>query len=278
VRVVIFGANGCLGSELRLLLGERAKCFGRDVDITNQRHVFSAVGEHVDVVINCAAYTDVQGAEHDSACAYRVNAVGAQNVALAARRRMSLLVHLSTDAVFDGYGYGLPNDELAQTSPRGVYGRSKLLGEHLVRDADCRHVIVRTCNLYGRHGKGFRSQILAKLRTDEVLRVEGKRVVAPTWAKIVATAVLTLAVRHATMPGRGLYHVSCSGETTWLDFARLAATKLGVKKSIGVYPPTGWRGGGPPHGLLTSVLLPVLGIEMPTWEQALDQCLVSDGA
>lgn len=270
--IVLLGARGLLGTEL----GERisgpslVRVQGRsECDVTDRRRVARLFAEASPrVVINATAYTDVDGAERDPDAAYAVNAVGAENVALAAAEVGALLVHFSTDFVFDGRA-DRPYDEFDLPCPLSVYGRSKLAGEDLVRRAAPRHLILRTGHLYGRAGRNFGSTMLRRLRGGEQLRADATRTVAPTWGR--ALAEQTLALLNEDTPS-GTYHCMSTGSCTWVDFARRMAERAGLSASTTSISPSTVMGLAPrpAHSVLVSRLLPLRGLQrMPTWEEGL---------
>ena len=226
---VVLGARGLLGTAL----GERLPAAGwrvaaavghAECDISDAgavRALFEAT--RPDVVFNAAAYTDVDRAENEPAAAEAVNAAGAENVARAAATVGAAVVHYSTDFVFDGE-LPRPYDEDDPPSPQGRYAASKVAGDARVAAAAERHFILRVGCLYGRGGRNFPSTIVRRLRAGETIRAHNDRLGSPTWAREVAdvSAALARTTHH------GLYHCTAQGETTWADFARLAADILGV--------------------------------------------------
>ena len=226
---VVLGARGLLGTAL----GERLPAAGwrvaaavghAECDITDAgalRALFEAT--RPDVVFNAAAYTDVDRAESEPAAAEAINAAGAENVARAAAAAGAAVVHYSTDFVFDGELERL-YDEDDPPTPQGRYAASKVAGDARVAAAAERHFILRVGCLYGQGGRNFPSTITRRLRAGETVRAHNDRFGSPTWAREVAdvSAALARTAHH------GLYHCTSQGETTWADFARLAAELLGV--------------------------------------------------
>jgi len=217
-----------------------------------------------DVMVNATGYTAVDKAEDEPALAYRVNGLGAENVARLAVMRRAVLVHVSSDAVFGRYAQSY--DELDQPWPVSVYARTKLAGEALVERVGGETLLIRTGNLYGRAGKNHASALARPL--TERTRVDSDRAIAPTPGWLVAETVLKLlrARQH------GIYHVMTTGRTSWHDFAKVAQEWHGapldrIERRTGKYG----RAPRPPYGLLHSVLLPLRGIEMPPWKDALHE-------
>ena len=220
-RWLITGAAGMLGRELTALLTARDEEFAAlaraDLDLTNTDAVMAAVSSvKPDVIVNCAAWTAVDAAEEHEAEALAVNGHGAGNLAAACGEVGALLVHLSTDYVFDGHA-SAPYAEEAPTAPVGAYGRSKLAGEQAVRDAlpDASY-IVRSAWLYGAHGKNFVKTMLRLARNGTAPGVVADQHGQPTWSADVAGQIHAL-ITTAAPPGT--YHATSSGQTTWFGFA-----------------------------------------------------------
>ena len=226
MRILVTGAGGLVGK----LVVERAEaCHDvrglarAELDITNPGAAQSALrGFSPHVVLHCAAYTDVDGAERNRNRALEVNADGTERVAVAAQEQGARLVYVSTDYVFDGEG-ATPYREGDATGPLSIYGRSKLEGERRVESA-CPEdfIIVRTGWLYG-HGRGFVDWARARLVASEELPLVDDQTGSPTYAGDLADALLEL----ATSAHRGVFHFVNQGEATWLDLGRAIAEELG---------------------------------------------------
>jgi dTDP-4-dehydrorhamnose reductase len=194
------------------------------LDITDEAAVQAAVVGH-DVVVNCAAWTDVDGAESHEEVATRVNGEGPAVLAAACARQGARLVQLSTDYVFDGAATA-PYPEDAPLSPRSAYGRSKAVGEQAVRRLlPDRSWVVRTAWLYGANGKSFVRTMAHLEATRETVDVVEDQVGAPTWTVEVAAAVRRLVEHHAPA---GVYHASAAGQTSWYGLARAVFEELGA--------------------------------------------------
>ena len=220
-RWLVTGAAGMLGRDLTDLLqarGEEFTALARvDLDITDPAAVAKAVSVvKPDVVVNCAAWTAVDAAEEHEEAAFAINAGGAVNLAAACASVGALLVHPSTDYVFDGHA-SAPYAEDAPTAPSGAYGRTKLAGEQAVRAAlpDASY-IVRTAWLYGAHGKNFVKTMLRLARNGTSPGVVADQHGQPTWTADVAGQVYALIDNAAPA---GTYHATSSGQTTWFGFA-----------------------------------------------------------
>ena len=220
-RWLVTGAAGMLGRDLTALLSARNEEFTAlaraDLDLTDADAVTAAVASvKPDVVVNCAAWTAVDAAEEHEAQALAVNGRGAGNLAAACGGAGAVLVHLSTDYVFDGRARA-PYAEDAPTAPAGAYGRTKLAGEQAVRAAlpDASY-IVRTAWLYGAHGKNFVKTMLRLAGNGTTPGVVADQHGQPTWTADVAAQVYTLIDKSAPP---GIYHATSSGQTTWFAFA-----------------------------------------------------------
>jgi dTDP-4-dehydrorhamnose reductase len=220
-RWLVTGAAGMLGRDLTDLLqarGEEFTALARvDLDITDPAAVAKAVSVvKPDVVVNCAAWTAVDAAEEHEEAAFAINAGGAVNLAAACASVGALLVHPSTDYVFDGHA-SAPYAEDAPTAPSGAYGRTKLAGEQAVRAAlpDASY-IVRTAWLYGAHGKNFVKTMLRLARNGTSPGVVADQHGQPTWTADVAGQIYALIDNAAPA---GTYHATSSGQTTWFGFA-----------------------------------------------------------
>lgn len=230
-RWLVTGAAGMLGRDLTALLTARNEEFTAlaraDLDLTDADAVMAAVWSvKPDVVVNCAAWTAVDAAEEHEDKALAVNGHGAGNLAAACAGAGALLVHPSTDYVFDGRAAS-PYAEDAPTVPAGAYGRSKLVGEQAVRSAlpDASYV-VRTAWLYGAHGKNFVKTMLRLAGNGTAPGVVADQHGQPTWTADVATQITALIDKSAPP---GIYHATSSGQTTWFGFAEEIFTLYGAQ-------------------------------------------------
>ena len=226
MRYLIAGASGMLGVDLQAALADReVTALGRtDLDVTDLAAVRRATTGQ-DVVVNAAAYTKVDDAEANEDAAYAVNAVGARNVAIAAREVGAKLVQVSTDYVFDGAA----TDPYAEDSPRepiSAYGRTKAAGEEFaLAEHPSGTYIVRTAWLYGAHGPNFAATMVRLARTHETVSVVTDQLGQPTWTADLARQIRLLAESDAPA---GVYHGTNSGRCSWFDFAKAIFAEVGL--------------------------------------------------
>lgn len=218
MKVLVTGARGMLGTDI-LQAFKSNEIIGlsrEELDITNLNDVLSTVRSiKPDVVINCAAYTKVDDCETNVELAYKVNAIGPRNLAVACEENNCALLHISTDYVFDGTAH-TPYKEDAMTNPLGVYGKSKLAGEQFIRELCTKFYIVRTSWLYGKNGPNFVETMLKLAQTHLELRVVHDQIGSPTVTKDLAEAIYNL----IQTPAYGIYHLTNSGTCSWYEFAR----------------------------------------------------------
>lgn len=226
--ILVVGAKGMLGRDLMTLLGDRGHGVDiADIDITSLESVLRVVGAlKPEVVVNCAAYTDVDGCESDIDTAMAVNGEGVAHLAMACRDIGALLVQISTDYVFNG-GKGVPYLEDDPPCPLSVYGESKLAGE--MNAACCpENLIVRTQWLYGLHGKNFVETMLKLGAEKNELTVVDDQVGSPTWTVDLARAILALIDKGC----RGTYHAANSEYCSWNSFATAIFEESGLQVMV----------------------------------------------
>jgi dTDP-4-dehydrorhamnose reductase len=226
--ILVVGANGMLGRDLIALLGDRGHGVDiADIDITSPESVLQIIGDlKPSVVVNCAAYTDVDGCESNIETAMAVNGEGVAYLAMACRDIGALLVQVSTDYVFDG-GKGTPYVEDDAPCPVSVYGESKLAGEMNAAFAP-EHLIVRTQWLYGLHGKNFVETMLRLGTEKSELTVVNDQIGSPTWTVDLAQAIIALIDGGC----RGVYHAANSEFCSWNDFAKAIFEESGLTVSV----------------------------------------------
>ena len=237
-KLLVTGSGGQLGRSVNRLIGSKYELVQTDVvegdgikalDITDVDAVCKAVAaEKPYAVINCAAYTAVDSQEKDVETSYRINAVGARNLAIAAEEAGAKLVHISTDYVFSG-DKTTPYTEFDATGPVSVYGRTKLAGENFVKEFSRRHFILRTAWLYG-DGKNFVKTMLRLSETHQRVSVVDDQIGNPTSSDELAKAIDYL----LETDNYGLFHATCEGSCSWAEFAeeifRLAGRDIEVEK------------------------------------------------
>jgi dTDP-4-dehydrorhamnose reductase len=216
--ILLISPDGMLGRAWVQLLGQRGLAFEAvsfpSFDVRDEAQVCVAIGPDVRTVINCSAYTDVDGAETHEAEAHAVNAEGVAQLARRCKATGALLVHYSTDYVFDGQA-SVPYACTQERKPQNAYGRSKARGEELLLAAGCAHLLLRTSWLYAPWGKNFVDTIARAGRERPVLRVVNDQHGRPTSAQYLAERTLALLDARA----RGIFHVTDGGQCTWFEFA-----------------------------------------------------------
>jgi dTDP-4-dehydrorhamnose reductase len=226
VRILLTGANGQVGWELARSLAPLGEVVGLDrsrLDLSQPdllRETVRAIAP--DVIVNAAAYTAVDRAESEPELARAINAIAPGVLAEEAQRLDAILVHYSTDYVFDGTK-SEPYVETDPTNPLNVYGRTKLEGERAIGASGCRHLTLRTSWVYGAHGSNFLLTMLRLARERRAtLRIVDDQIGAPTWAREIAQATAALLARPALAArgAEGLYHLTASRSTSWYGFAQ----------------------------------------------------------
>jgi len=277
----LIGNRGMLGSDVEELLKTRSVRYiatDIDVDITDYAALsdFASYRE-IDRIINCSAYTAVDKAEEERDKAYSINADGAHNIARVAEHSGAVLIHVSTDYVFDGEKNG-PYLEDDETNPLGVYGRSKLEGERRIISETDRYFIIRTAWLYGARGANFVRTMLRLFRERDEVRVVADQWGSPTYSKDLASALISAAAGDSTR--FGIYHFTNEGRTNWYEFAREIygqAVRYGrVKRDVDIVPittseyPTKAR--RPKNSYLSKEkIIRELGVECRAWRKALEE-------
>ena len=264
MKILIAGAGGQLGRSLLVALKDHelsALCHA-DLDITDVDRVREAVRSlRPDLVVNAAAYNNVDDAESDHDSAFRLNAVGPRNLALAAAEINARILHVSTDYVFDGTS-GHPYHEYDEPRPQSVYGRSKLAGERAVAVLNRRHYIVRTAWLYHPEGRNFANTIIGLAAKGEV-RVVNDQFGSPTYAPHLAAAIGQLISTDAF----GTYHFAGRGGTSWYELTRTLYRELGISAHVLPVSTSEFARPAPrPHNsVLTTLQEP--RILLPSWKQ-----------
>lgn len=295
-RILIIGTTGQVGWELFRCAQPLGRVTGVDktlnkfsetyIDLTDPdsiRRVIKAVNPHI--ILNAAAYTAVDKSEQEVELAHQLNEIAPGILAEESRRSNALLVHYSTDYVFDGR-HTQPYTESDTPNPQGVYGASKLAGDRAIEAVGGNYFILRTAWVYGLRGQNFllTMQRLAKERTE--LKIVADQVGAPTWSRMIAEAtVQVLAQIHSPHHEsdmtalRGIYNLTCDGQASWYEFTRAIFASAEKKPTIlpittADYPTPAKR---PAYSVLANTkLLRTFGIKLPDWEMALNLCLSSN--
>lgn len=279
MKILITGCNGQLGNEIQLLEKQHPQhtFFNTDVaelDITNPEAIGKFVEEnHIDGIVNCAAYTAVDKAESDTDFCRKLNADAPGYLAEAIERQGGWMIQISTDYVFDGTQH-TPYREDAATCPNSVYGRTKLEGEQNVTSRCRRSMVIRTAWLYSTFGNNFVKTMLRLGREKDELGVIFDQIGTPTYARDLAVAIFA-AIEKGIVPG--IYHFSNEGVASWYDFT-LAIHRLAGIESCRVrpihttdYPTPATR---PHYSVLDkSKIKETFGIEIPHWETSLAECI-----
>lgn len=279
MKILITGCNGQLGNEMQLLEKDNPQhtYFNTDVaelDITDQAAIEKFVEDNeIDGIVNCAAYTAVDKAEDNEALCQRLNAEAPAYLAHAVGQRGGWMIQISTDYVFDGTKH-TPYVEDDETCPNSVYGRTKLVGELNVQKLCERSMIIRTAWLYSTFGNNFVKTMIRLGKERPVLGVIFDQIGTPTYARDLAVAIMT-AINEGIVPG--IYHFSNEGVTSWYDFTKAIHRIAGIKECqvrplhTAEYPTPANR---PHYSVLDKTRIKtVYGIEIPYWEDSLEECI-----
>lgn len=281
LNILITGANGQLGSEMRRLGNVSPNNYLctdiAELDITSAEDVRKMLKEaKIDVIVNCAAYTQVDKAEENEAAADLLNRQAPAILAAAAKEVGATLIHISTDYVFDGDAH-LPYREEAQTTPLGVYGRTKLAGEQAIVSSGCRYLIFRTAWLYSEYGNNFLKTMLRLTAERESLNVVFDQIGSPTYAGDLALALFSIIEDDAYSHNEGIYHFSDEGVCSWYDFAVEIAAAAGHDQCrirpchSNEYPTKTPR---PAYSVLDKTKAKItFGLEIPHWRESMCYCL-----
>lgn len=292
--ILVTGANGQLGNEMRVVSkGSKDKYIFTDIvdvegqgttilDITNLEAIREIVkAQGVKVIVNCAAYTNVDKAETDRDFCELLNAKAPENLAVAMKEVGGLLVHISTDYVFGGESYNTPCKEDQKGTPTGIYGLTKLHGEWNIQATGVDYLIFRTAWLYSEFGKNFVKTMLILTDTKPQLKVIFDQVGTPTYAFDLAKAIFDI-IEHRKFEGHtGIYHYSNEGVCSWFDFTKMIAEFVG-HKDCDIQPCHSSDFPSPVKRPSFSVLdktkvKEVFGIKVPYWTDSLKKCLNNMG-
>lgn len=300
MNILVTGANGQLGNEMRIVSkGSNDKFIFTDVvevegqettilDITDLDAIRKMVSENdVKVIVNCAAYTNVDAAENNESLAEKLNADAPKNLAIAIKEANGLLIHISTDYVFGGDPYNTPCKEDQKGTPTGVYGLTKLHGEQGIVSTNCNYVILRTAWLYSELGNNFVKTMLNLTATKPQLKVVFDQVGTPTYALDLAKAIAVIVEafkketatynQWASYTKNGIYHYSNEGVCSWFDFTKMIAEYSG-QTACDILPCHSNEFPSPVKRPFFSVLDKTkvkesFGIKIPYWTESLKTCI-----
>ncbi len=302
--ILVTGANGQLGNEMRIVtrsskdhyiftdvvdasvesIAMLQKLAGNDIntdtihlDITNLDDIRKVVkAEGVNAIVNCAAYTNVDGAESNQELAELLNSQAPKNLAIAMKEVGGTLVHISTDYVFGKEPYNTPCKEDQKGTPTGVYGLTKLLGEQNIIQSGCNYIIIRTAWLYSEFGKNFVKTMLNLTATKPELKVVFDQVGTPTYAYDLAEAIVAILQKKENT---GIYHFSNEGVCSWFDFTKMIAEYSG-QTACSIHPCHSDEFPSPVKRPAFSVLdktkiKQTFGIAVPYWTDSLKKCIIN---
>lgn len=298
MNILVTGANGQLGNEMRIIARESGDTyFFTDVnqqegvepfflDITDLQTIREMVATHaIDAIVNCAAYTNVDAAESNEALAEKLNAEAPENLARAMKEVNGLLVQISTDYVFGKEPYNVPCKETQQGTPTGVYGMTKLHGEQKIKAVGCKHVIIRTAWLYSEFGKNFCKTMMNLTATKPQLKVVFDQCGTPTYAFDLAKAIAHVLTDYSKVSKAdnysktGIYHYSNEGVCSWYDFTKMIAEYNGTTACdvqpchSNEFPSPVTR---PSYSVLDKTKIKeTFGIRIPYWTESLKQCITN---
>ena len=287
MNILVTGANGQLGTEIRnASAGSAHRFIFTDVsqvpgaetvylDITNADAVrIICASEDVGLIVNCAAYTDVEKAEGDIGFADLLNHTAAANLAAVACERKATLIHISTDYVFDGEG-NVPYRETDAPSPLGAYGITKFAGERSIMNSGCNYLIFRTAWLYSPYGKNFVKTMARLTSTNDTVRVVFDQAGTPTYAADLARLIVKV-ISDGMLDRTGVYHYTNEGCISWYDLAVAVNRICGHRRKVtpchtGEFPTRVRR---PKYSVLDKTLVKdTFGITIPYWYDSLVECL-----
>lgn len=296
MNILVTGANGQLGNEMRLVArNSNDRYFFTDVnqaegvetlylDITDREAIGKMVTDYrIDAIVNCAAYTNVDAAESNEALAEKLNAEAPENLAGAMKKVNGLLIQISTDYVFGKEPYNVPCKEEQQGTPTGVYGLTKLHGEQKIIAVGCKHVIIRTAWLYSEFGKNFCKTMMNLTATKPQLEVVFDQTGTPTYALDLVKAIECILADYGkersaeSYSKTGIYHYSNEGVCSWYDFTKMIAEYNGTTACdirpchSNEFPSPVTR---PSYSVLDKTKIKnIFGIRIPYWTESLKQCI-----
>lgn len=290
MNVLVTGANGQLGNEMRIVAqkSDNNYIFSDIVqsdnvettilDITKLDEICSIVKEkNISVIVNCAAYTNVDKAESDVELCELLNSKAPENLALAMKEADGTLIHISTDYVFGGDPYNIPCREEQKGTPTGVYGMTKLKGEEAIKQINCNHIIIRTAWLYSEFGKNFVKTMLNLTATKPELNVVFDQTGTPTYALDLAKVIFDIIENKKYSDKSGIYHFSNEGVCSWYDFTKMIAeysghTQCKVKPCHSDEFPSPVK--RPAYSVLDKTKIKeTFDVEIPYWTESLKKCI-----
>ena len=307
MNILVTGANGQLGNEMRIvtknakdryiftdvcdehiesiemlynLVGDGINMDTMKLDITNLEAIRAIVKENdIKVIVNCAAYTNVDKAETDQELAELLNAKAPENLAIAMKEVNGLLIHISTDYVFGGDPYNTPCNEDQKGTPTGVYGLTKLHGEQNIQKIGVNHIIFRTAWLYSEFGKNFVKTMLNLTAIKPQLKVVFDQVGTPTYAYDLAKVIFKVIENKQYRGNTGIYHYSNEGVCSWYDFTKMIAEYSG-QSACDIQPCHSEEFPSPVKRPAYSVLdksrvIRTFGIKIPYWTDSLKSCILN---
>lgn len=281
MNILVTGANGQLGCEMRRLGAVSPNNYMftdvAELDITDAVAVMQVVRNYgVAAIVNCAAYTNVDKAENDEVTAELVNATAVGNLARAMKEVGGTLFHVSTDYVFGSEG-NTPRTEDMPLNPLGVYGRTKLHGEHAIAESRCKALIFRTAWLYSEFGNNFLKTMMRLTAEREQINVVFDQVGTPTYAGDLALAIFSIIEAGVYEGNEGIYHFSNEGVCSWYDFAVEIAAAAGNSNCrinpchSSEFPSPVMR---PPYSVLDKTKIKnVFDIDIPHWRESMEYCI-----
>lgn len=287
MKILVTGALGQLGTWIRRLTAGNNHYIFTDItpaenvltlDITNGTEVQSFVrNNNIGLIVNCAAYTNVEKAEDDVETCFRINRDGPANLAQAMASVGGTLIHISTDYVFSGKIDSRPLLEEDCPEPLGIYGKSKLAAEEAIRDSGCKYLIFRTAWLYSEFGRNFVKTMISLMKEGKAIKVVNDQWGSPTYARDLAEAIVQIISSGKSSVDSGIWHFTDEGATTWFDFAKEIST-IGKYASCSITPcstkeyPT--KAVRPAYSVLDkSKFKRTFDSEIPQWRESLKKCM-----
>lgn len=283
MNILVTGANGQLGNCIRNAAKDSKDNYIftdiAELDITDAKAVTDMVKENdIKIIVNCAAYTNVDKAESDAEFAEKLNSMAVDNLAKAIKANNGTLIHISTDYVFGGDPYNTPCRENQKGTPTGVYGLTKLHGEQAIESSGCKALIFRTAWLYSEYGRNFVKTMLNLTSTKPDLKVVFDQAGTPTYAQDLADAIYYI-IENRNMDGNeGIFHYSNEGVCSWYDFTKTIAKIAGNNTACDIQPCHSDEFPSPVKRPAYSVLdktkfKSTFGLSVPYWTDSLKICI-----